>query len=304
MTKNKKNYEINFIKAQIISFYKKNSDLTIKNFHLDELEKINIENIESYNWWFRARFFYWIFDFKNKKGWIKLHWTTTQEFLIMASFVENWFFDVKIWNFQGVFANKENAKKWHNIRNKKEVFKNYNNRDVWDILFLINRLIWVNFWNELLLKVFDFKRRLVIWVVPITQFFYTQLKILKEMKKRDWSIEKHKIDKYHYFDYETFEEVMERQKIKYKYMLKYIWRENKILLYLNYNNWLETDNFYRVAYKWEDIFKINKYKKDNPYNKWNEIIKKLNQISNIHNVNFSERVKFMNKVHKELFNKF
>ena len=49
MTKNKKNYEINFIKAQIISFYKKNSDLTIKNFHLDEIEKINIENIENYN---------------------------------------------------------------------------------------------------------------------------------------------------------------------------------------------------------------------------------------------------------------
>jgi len=202
-----------------------------------------------------------------------------------------------------VFANKEDSKKWHNIRNKKEVFKNYNNRDVWDILFLINRLIWVNFWNELLLKVFDFKRRFVIWVVAITQFFYTQLKILKEMKKRDLSIEKHKIDKYHYFDYETFEKVMERQKLKYKYMLKYIWRENKILLYLNYNNWLETDNFYIVAYKWEDIFKINKYKKNNPYNKWNDIIKELNQISNIHNVNFSERVKFMNKVYKEVFNK-
>jgi len=58
--------------------------------------------------------------------------------------------------------------------------------------------------------------------VPITQFFYTQLKILKEMKKRDLNIEKHKIDKYHYFDYETFEKVMERQKLKYKYMLKYI----------------------------------------------------------------------------------
>jgi hypothetical protein len=49
MTKNKKNYEINFIKAKLIRFYKKNSDLTIKNFYLDEINKITIENIENYH---------------------------------------------------------------------------------------------------------------------------------------------------------------------------------------------------------------------------------------------------------------
>lgn len=290
----KENEEINFIKAKIVNFYK-NINKEIKNFHLEEIEKINIKNISNFHWWFRARFFYWIFDFKSQKGWIRFHWTNTKEFLIKSSLVEKWFFDVNIWSLKWVFASDENSKKWQWIIYKKEKFNNYS-RDCLSIEVLINKLLSIWFSFELLKNIFNIKTTDIFWTLPVTTFFYTQLKILKEIRKRDKDIIKYKIDNYHYnhssFELNFWQNIKERLDFKYNLTLKYLWKENKVLLYLNFSNEVES---YLKLLKWNENSSILKNEIEKIGLKWNDFIKELNKISNIKNVNFIERAKVMKK---------
>lgn len=95
----------NFINNELTRPYKE-QDKNI-DFQIDKIAEINIKNVENYPWAFRCRFFYWIYDFTKNKGWIRLHWTTSKEFLIQVWLVEEWYFDANIpGGYSWIFSDK------------------------------------------------------------------------------------------------------------------------------------------------------------------------------------------------------
>lgn len=285
-------------------------------FYLEKIDDINIENIKNYKSSFRYMFFYWIYDDENKKWWIKMHWLNSSEFLIQIWLVEEWFFDAVIWNHKWIFANEEYIQKYHNIRYKKTKFTNYN-REAKNLESLISRChnIWFDsivleifFWNYIKSK------EKLKWDREIKKVFYPQLYLLRDIITRDKDRKNCMIHKYKNWE-EDFKKkywysIEDRHKMKYKMMLKYIWKENRLFIFSSFYTTLSDSNKLRIEkeleniakswemFDWHKLYYENRYKS---YEKW-DLIYNLSKISNAKNLNFKERYKFIISEYNKLFN--
>jgi len=283
-----------------------------EDFYLDKIDKITFKNIHEYKWGFRSRFFYWIYDFEKLKWWIRLHGTTKEEFLIQASLIENWYFDINIWNTKGVYAiGKKEFENWHQVRYKKR-FTNYN-KDCENI----DSLIWVLaknlFSTDLIEYVLWQETKKFKWIIEMKKVFYSQLKILKNVKKNDKDRRNQKIHFYKNNEDWFFEKywytINDRYKKKYDYMLNYFWKENRVLIYNDfsyfadaikrrYNEWRKNPKLYNE----KDIkFWAEKYIEYKEEIRSSDFIKELINLYKESPFDFKKRLELFRKRFKELF---
>lgn len=214
------------------------------DLHLNKLEEINIKNICNYKGWIMCRFFYWILDSsygdKIAKWWLKLHWLKSTEFLIKFSCTEDGVHETLIWNeWKQYYADKEAMEK---INSKRYKWK-YKNVEIQDIhTFAIKcREVW--FWKELIDCIFWYltfidsmwRKRDLSGSYELKSLFNSQLNLLKNIKFKD--PDRRKLKKHMYADAsEKFEEIYwyplaKKYERKYKIMLNYIWKENRVFIF-------------------------------------------------------------------------
>lgn len=127
----------------------------------------------------------------------------------------------------------------------------------------------------------------------------------KKLKENYYDNPRQKFEELYWY---TLEEKYEK---KYRMMLKYIWKENRVLVYSDYSGyqpkWLIESKIedYKADKKFKDEWWliVPTYERNkNSYNRIkNDFLLNLDEISNTHNLNFSERVKFIKENFKKLF---
>lgn len=210
------NMQHNFYKNEKLHF----SNMPIKNltwvywktqnFFLEEVKDIWILDIHKYEWYITSRFFYWIYNIKKNKGWIRFSWVSTDDFFIQIWLTEKHIYDVNIWNIKWIYADSKNIERWHNIRYKKRFTNNNRICKPLEELYYILRNIWAS--ANLIKTIFSEYKNTYSWDRKLQFKFFEELRLLNE-----WINNPNK---------ELFMK-------KYKMRLNKIWKEYKEFIYNN-----------------------------------------------------------------------
>lgn len=214
----KENMQHYFLKNKKLHF----SNMPVKNitwvfwktekYYLKEAKNIWILDIIKYEWHIISRFFYWIYNIKKNKGWIRLNWISIDDFFIQIWLTEKNIYDVNIWNKKWVFSDSKNIDRWNNIRYKKRFTNNRKECEPLEKLYRILRRIWAS--TNLIKTIFSEYKNTYSWDRKLQFIFFDELKILNK-----WNNDSDK----------------EKFMKKYKMRLNKIWKEYKKNIYLNTN---------------------------------------------------------------------
>lgn len=213
----------------------------IKDFYLDKIQEINTQNIYKYNWWMKYRFFYWIYDYKNNKGWFMFHWLKKEEFFIEIWLKEAWFYDCKFPNRNFVCTDFSRRLLREDVK-EKIIFDNDIDNYLYDLNTLYYFLLW--FWAR-----WPFIKHIIptAWIDWIARrehsiLFYNQYKLLKDTLKDDELIKlrEKELSNKKSLDRDYFNKFwclpVENYKIRYNKMVKYLWIENRVIYNISSKN--------------------------------------------------------------------
>ncbi len=162
-----------------------------ENFHLEQAKNIWLLDVLKYEWHILSRFFYWIYNIKKNKGWIRLSWFWIDKFFIQIWLTEKHFYDVNIWTWKWIYADTKNIKRWWNIRYKKR-FTNYTREcKTLHELSEILKSYWAT--ASLIKTILSEYKSDYVWYIEEQEKFFDKLKILNSLL---YDKDKHRLKKY------------------------------------------------------------------------------------------------------------
>lgn len=197
-----------------------------KEYFIEDAKHISILDIHKYEWHILSRFFYGIYNVRENKWWIRHSWIPIDEFCIQIWMVEKQFYDVKIWNEKMIFADKENIKKWKDIRYRNRFMNSHRTCTPLKEFPEVLKAIWAS--GSLMKTLIIDYRTYYSWCEWDNDRFQRRLKKLKSVKNdpdrerlRYYPGSKCTIQYEREFWYKPEERFMR----KYKMVLNQIWKE-------------------------------------------------------------------------------
>jgi len=192
-----------------------------------------IQNISWYNWYFRCRFFYGVYDENKGIWWVRFHWLSIDEFYIEINMQKKWFLDCSLWEVKWVFTDLDNRIKWNELRELDFKYKTEKIHYTWELYKILLRL-WAT--DKLIKLIIDNPLSSWRWNSDYRKLFFSQLKFLKESiidedkeRLRNYptqNVKRKYFEKYGYLPEEKYVET-------YNGLVWYFWIENRVLFYTN-----------------------------------------------------------------------